>query len=138
MEEAVGRLYADLAERTEDKKVAAVLTDLAGWEAGHEKRVVELAAQAGVPASALETDAKAGVVEGGFDAEAFVADNAALLGSRRGILELAMMAEAHALDLYHLFAQAVTDGACQSLLHAVADEEKGHLARLGLLMEETA
>ena len=68
----------------------------------------------------------------------FVADNTAQLGSRRGILELAMMAEAHALDLYLLFAQVVTDEASRDLLHAVADEERVHLARLGRLMEGTA
>jgi sulfur-carrier protein adenylyltransferase/sulfurtransferase len=138
LEEGLGRLYADLAERAEDKKVAALLTELAGWEVGHEKRVTELAVQAGVPESALEVEATARVIEGGFDPEAFVADNAEQLGSRRGILELAMMVEAHALDLYLLFAQAVKDEAARSLLYAVADEEKGHLARLGLLMEETA
>lgn len=138
MEAGLGRLYEDLAARAEDQKVAALLTDLAGWEAAHEKSVMELAARAGVPESALQADGEARVVEGGFDPEAFVADNTAQLGSRRGILELAMMVEAHALDLYLLFAQAVTDEASRALLHAVADEEKTHLARLGQLMEETA
>jgi rubrerythrin len=138
MESALGRLYADLAARASDADLAALLTELAGWEAAHEKSVIELAARAGVPESALQADAGARVVEGGFDPEAFVADNAAQLGSRPGILELAMMAEAHALDLYLLFAQAVTDEASRNLLHAVADEERIHLARLGRLMEGTA
>jgi rhodanese-related sulfurtransferase/rubrerythrin len=138
MEAGLARLYADLAGRAEDQKVAALLTDLAGWEAAHEKRVTELAVQAGVAEGVLEAGAQGRVIEGGFDPEAFVADNTEQLGSRRGILELAMMVEAHALDLYLLFAQAVTDEAARSLLYAVADEEKGHLARLGLLMEETA
>ena len=138
MEAGLGRLYADLAARAQDKKVAALLTELAGWEEAHEKSVMELAARAGVPESALQTEAGARVIEGGFDPEAFMADNAAQLGSRRGILELAMMVEAHALDLYLLFAQAVTDESSRGLLHVVADEEKTHLARLGRLMEETA
>jgi rhodanese-related sulfurtransferase/rubrerythrin len=138
MEDGLGRLYADFAERAGDEKVAAVLSDLASWEAGHEKRVVELAARAGVLENAVKGEAATRVIEGGFDLDAFVADNAAQLQSRRGILELAMMVEAHSLDLYLLFSQAVVDDKSKGLLNALADEEKGHLARLGLLMEEMA
>jgi glutaredoxin-like protein NrdH len=46
-----------------------------------------------------------------------------------------MMLEAQALDLYTRYAQKVEDAQSRSVLHGIAEEEKGHLAALGSLME---
>lgn len=135
METGLGRLYTELAARTAQADVKALLEELAGWEAGHDASLRQLAKQAGVPDAALEAPAGGDLVEGGFEAERLVSDNAALVASREGILTLAMMVEAQALDLYLLFADDVADAAARRLLHALADEEKAHLARLGALLE---
>jgi len=136
MEAGLGQLYTRLAARAPDAEVRQLLEELAGWEVGHGEGLRALAKQVGVSDAALDEPAgDGGLVEGGFEPERLVADNAARLDSREGILTLAMMVEAQALDLYLLFAEDVTDETARRLLHALADEEKTHLARLGALLE---
>lgn len=135
MEAALGKMYGDLAATAQDAELKKLLLDLASAEQAHEKGVVDLAAHAGVVESALRTQQAGKLIEGGFEAEAFLRDNADQLGTREGVLELAMMVEAHALDLYLCLAQRVPDEASRTLLHGIADEEKQHLRRLGQLRE---
>ena len=47
-----------------------------------------------------------------------------------------MMLETQALDLYLRFARRCDNRPTQTILLAVADEEKVHLRRLGRLLEE--
>ena len=54
------------------------------------------------------------------------------------LLSLAMMLEAQALDLYTRYAQKVEDVQSRSVLHDIAEDEKGHLTALGSLMEGRA
>ena len=88
------------------------------------------------PAKALfEEKIVAGVMEGGFTGEEFLEKNKPLLDTVENLLSLAMMLEAQALDLYTRYAQKVEDARSRSVLHDIAEEEKGHLATLGALVE---
>ena len=55
---------------------------------------------------------------------------------RYGILDLAMMLETQALDLYLRFAEKSSDERTQKVLFSIADEEKAHLGSLGALMNK--
>ena len=72
-----------------------------------------------------------GVMEGGFTGEEFLEKNKPLLDTVENLLSLAMMLEAQALDLYTRYAQKVEDVQSRSVLHDIAEDEKGHLAALG-------
>jgi rubrerythrin len=52
------------------------------------------------------------------------------------VLELAMMLETRALDLYLRFADRICLAQTKEALFTLAGEEKAHLARLGRLLEE--
>jgi rubrerythrin len=58
--------------------------------------------------------------------------------SLSGMLELAMMLETQALDLYLRFAAKLSHPQAKEVLYILAQEEKGHLARLAKLWEEKA
>jgi len=57
-------------------------------------------------------------------------------GSVQGLLDLAMMLETQALDLYLRFAEISADERTQNVLFSIADEEKAHLSSLGDLMDK--
>jgi len=138
MEAALGTMYAKLADGSKDTELRKLLLDLASAEQAHEKGVHDLARLAGVPAAALDDVGHGALIEGGFEAEAFLRDNAGQLETRDGVLELAMMVEAHALDLYLRLAHEVPDEASRTLLQGIAEEEKQHLRRLAQLRERSA
>jgi rubrerythrin len=52
------------------------------------------------------------------------------------VLDVAMMLETQALDLYLRFAEKSTDEQTQNVLFSIADEEKAHLSSLGDLMDK--
>ena len=62
--------------------------------------------------------------------------NEAHLDTVSQVLDLAMMLETQALDLYLRFADRCAQTAAKTILFVIADEEKLHLARLGRLLEE--
>ena len=75
-------------------------------------------------------------LEGGFDAEEFLAANQAHLQTAPEVLDLAMMLETQALDLYLRFAGLSHQPQTKEVLYTLAGEEKAHLASLGRLLEE--
>ena len=70
-------------------------------------------------------------LEGGFGAKEFLAANEAHLQTVPGVLDLAMMLETQALDLYLRFADRSDQPQTKEVLYALAGEEKAHLASLG-------
>jgi rubrerythrin len=50
------------------------------------------------------------------------------------VIEMAMMIEAQALDLYMRYADKTGNEEAEGLLHQLAQEEKNHLKLLGRLM----
>ena len=76
-----------------------------------------------------------GAMEGGLTGEEFLEKNKPFLNSVETLLSLAMMLEAQALDLYTRYAHKSQDIQTRSVLHDIAEEEKGHLTALGGLVE---
>jgi len=55
-----------------------------------------------------------------------------------GVLNIAMMLETQALDLYLRYSQKAENEESKTVLYDIAEEEKAHLATLGRLMEAKA
>ena len=67
-------------------------------------------------------------MEGGFDTDAFLKANSDFLAKETDILDLAMMLETQALDLYIRFAGRMKNADSRETLNIIANEEKAHLA----------
>ena len=76
------------------------------------------------------------ILEGGFDMAEFMEQNEPILKTVPNVIDLAMMLETQALDLYLRFAAKSTNTETKDVLFKIAQEEKGHLAALGRLLEE--
>ena len=138
MEKGLQIFYETAAARTQDRELRELAAKLAQVEIQHELSLFQVYRgfdpepdQAGFEAAIAPR-----VMEGGFNIQQFLADNAAHLQTVRGLLELAMMLETQALDLYLRFAHHSGDTQTREVLFHLADAEKAHLASLGRLLEE--
>ena len=76
------------------------------------------------------------VMEGGLDIDSFMERNRPYLNTVAGYVDIAMMIEIHALDLYLRMANESRDSQTQKVLRRIADEEKAHLTMLGRYLDE--
>lgn len=139
MEMGLGIVYLNMIERSDDPEVQSLLTRLAGIETRHKKRLLEILAEidsAITDTDAYEADLHPSILEGGFGLDDFMKENESFFGSVQGVLDLAMMLETQALDLYLRFAEKSADERTQTILFSIADEEKAHLSSLGDLMDK--
>jgi rhodanese-related sulfurtransferase/rubrerythrin len=140
MEEGLGGYYRSVMKKTDDKEVASLLEKLASIEDRHKDRLMEVYKT--IDASATEEKVKedicARTMEGGFDFYEFKKHNEQYTDSVSGILTLAMMIEAQAMDLYSKFADSSENQDTKKILHKIADEEKAHLTALEKLQDEKA
>jgi len=105
----------------------------------HEDRLFEAYRQVEPQAQdrqAFEAHVAADTLEGGFNAREFLEANKSHLETVPQVLDLAMMLEAQALDLYLRFAGRCTQEQTREVLFTLAGEEKAHLDSLGHLLEE--
>ncbi len=77
-------------------------------------------------------------MEGGLDMDRFLLENASFLESVRGCLELAMMIEVQALDLYLRMGETCSHPGTKEVFFGLGDEEKSHLRALGELLGSLA
>jgi len=139
MERALEIFYAKCLEQAEDKDLKDLFTKLEHVEEVHKKKVYErYAAQApnAPEMAAFEADLTPDIMEGGFKVKEFLDVNQPWLKTPRQALELAMMLETQALDLYLRFAEKSREDQTKEVLFKLADEEKGHLKSLGRLLDE--
>ena len=137
MEMGLGTVYRHMMERSGDPELRSLLDKLAGIENQHKKRLIDILCEidsAVTDTESYEAQIRPAVLEGGFGLDDFMKENESSFGSRQGILDLAMMLETQALDLYLRFAEKSSDRRTQSVLFSIADEEKAHLGLLGDLM----
>jgi rubrerythrin len=135
MEMGLGIAYLNMIERSDDPEVQS----LADIETLHKKRLLEILAEIDSAISdtdAYEADLRSSILEGGFGLDDFMKENESFFGSVQGVLDLAMMLETQALDLYLRFAEKSSDERTQKVLFSIADEEKAHLGSLGDLMDK--
>jgi len=139
MEMGLGDFYRTMTSQVSDPDVAALLDRLAVVEDKHKEYLLDLHRTilgSEPDVIGLESSANTRIVEGGFDAATLVEKNRPIMQTVTGVLELAMMLETHALDLYLRFAGNVRKDTGRQILFAIADEEKAHLAALGDMMEQ--
>jgi sulfur-carrier protein adenylyltransferase/sulfurtransferase len=139
MEESLGGFYVAVRSQTADEGVAQLLDHLISIEDKHKARLMEFyraVEPSGLSVEAFEADVRSGVMEGGFDPDAFMKRNEGSLGTVPDILDLCMMLEAQALDLYLRFSFRTESEQTKEVLNRIADEEKSHLSALGRLREE--
>lgn len=139
MEQSLGHFYRSVSAMTNDADLCKLLDLLSSIEDKHKEYLLTLyGAMTASPPSrdAFEGQVSEKIMEGGFEQDVFMRRNNQFLGSVQDIIDLAMMLETQALDLYLRFSQKVEDVKTATTLHRIADEEKAHLQSLGRLREE--
>ena len=139
MEKALQLFYDTLKQQSPDQELQELFGKLAQVEVRHEQRLFEVysrVASGGQDLASFESTIVPQTLEGGFNADEFLAANQAHLQTAIQVLDLAMMLETQALDLYLRFANRCKQPQTKEVLYALAGEEKAHLASLGRLLEE--
>lgn len=139
MEMSLGSFYETMSKRMEDKEVFELLTQLASIEEKHKQYLLEMLRSiepSVVDQAAFESEISSTIMEGGFNSDEFIKKNEEFMRSVTGLLDMAMMLETQALDLYLRFAEKIESDEARQILYKISDEEKGHLAALGRMREE--
>jgi len=139
MEKTLGGFYRRVGDQTADAELGRLLDTLASIEEKHKQYLMELylsVEPSGPPAEEFERDVDSTVMEGGFRTDEFIRTNERFLKSVPDVLDLSMMLEAQALDLYIRFSQKTANEETRAILSRIADEEKGHLTALGRLRDK--
>jgi rhodanese-related sulfurtransferase/rubrerythrin len=139
LERALGIFYDRCQEKAQDKDLVDLLAKLGHVEEVHKKKVYEryVALVPDAPDMAsFQADMEPEVMEGGFRLKDFLTANEPWLKSINQVLELAMMLETQALDLYLRFAEKSQEDETRQVLFTLADEEKVHVKSLGRLLDE--
>jgi sulfur-carrier protein adenylyltransferase/sulfurtransferase len=141
MEHGLGRFYDAARVRAKDTRVVELLTTLVGVEERHKQKLEQtyatLMPENVAPSVALQPIGSE-IMEGGFRMDEFMTQNQHLMDDREKVLEMAIMLESQALDLYLRFAEKIQVETTRGFLYGIAQEEKQHLAALGRLYDETA
>ncbi len=138
MEQSLGAFYRTARTRTDDIEVESLLEKLASVEEKHKEYLVELYCQIEPTFStreSFEAQVTDQVMEGGFRTSQFLKQNEKFFSHVPSLLDLSMMLETQALDLYLRFADKTVDEQAKTILHRIGDEEKQHLAALGKMRE---
>jgi len=139
MEEGLGGLYRILAKDMADSEVVDILTKLAKVEENHKQRLFDLYLTIDPTVTdreAFETEISSSFMEGGFTTEEFLEQYRDYMKTVPHVIDVAMMLETQALDLYMRYSDKADDDKSKAVLHDIAEEEKAHLKALGRLMEE--
>ena len=138
MEKGLGEFYSSAANMIKDKDVAGLLRKLARIEENHKQKLLDIYMTLNKTETfpeAFETENMTDMMEGGFTTEDFLAKNRPAMKTTGDVLNLAMMLETQALDLYLRYSRNAEDKESRKALHRIAEDEKAHLAALGDMME---
>ena len=140
MEEGLRKFHQEIQSRTVDKDLHGLLTVLIKAEESHKQALTKLLEKlnegqqaGGIVESSPGLDPD--LMEGGIEVAAFIQQNERYLQSVSGYLELAMMIETQALDLYLRMASESANAVTKEVLFRVSEEEKAHLAMLGQYLD---
>jgi len=137
MESGLGSFYTSMADRSGDPGVKDLLGRLARIEGRHRQKLADLYETLSPgDKDSLEEHAQTDKIEGGFTTEEFLERHGSAMQTLSGLMDVAMMLEGQALDLYSRYAHTLDDSTGKAILMDIAEEEKAHLAALGRLMEE--
>ena len=141
MEHSLGEFYEKARQTVRDRELAELMEKLANVENKHKAYLIELYTaidSRSASGEILEAEMASKIMEGGFDSAEFLKKNERFMQSVPDLLDLSMMVETQALDLYIRFAGRTENEHTKQVLYKIADEEKGHLAALGELREARA
>lgn len=138
MEESLKQFYQTLLAKARDSDVRQLFTKMVEVSNLHKQKFEDFYQQIepGKDVIELQATVKTDIMEGGYKVEDFIRKNAPYMQTLMGALDIAMMLETQALDLYGRFAEKVEAAATKDFLLHVAQEEKVHLNMLGQLLEE--
>jgi rhodanese-related sulfurtransferase/rubrerythrin len=144
MEEGLKKFHEAFRAKTDDAALSTLLTGLIKAEESHEKTLLELreslaSSAQDIPsglAGAFSDAFQSRLMEGGVDINAFMKQNQPFLNDVPGYLDLAMMIETQALDLYLRMAAGSRNELTRKILLRIGNEEKAHLALLGNYLNE--
>ncbi len=138
MEESLKQFYQSLLATATDPEVRRLFSKMVEVSDLHKKKFQDFYRQAepGQEMTALEMRIRTDIMEGGYKMSEFLEKNRPYMATLLGALDIAMMLETQALDLYRRFAEKAAVAATQEFLLQVAQEEKVHLLMLGNLLEE--
>jgi rhodanese-related sulfurtransferase/rubrerythrin len=134
LEDGLQRFYARLGEDAEGRDIGRRFHRLGAIELVHKQKI--LAMYQKITGSRLrENDPPRKIpdirMEGGWNLKHFLESNRAAMQSVQDVINLAMVIETQALDLYLRWAGESRDAGVRGFFFALADEEKAHLRRLG-------
>ena len=139
LEEGLQKFYSTSAGLASDPKVAGILTKLAEIEGRHKHKLFNLyltfepAAQ---NIEAFEAGINSELMEGGGHPDKLLEQNECTFKTAAELLNLAMMLEAQAMDLYLRYADESATHEVKEVFFKIADEEKSHLKSLGYILEQ--
>jgi sulfur-carrier protein adenylyltransferase/sulfurtransferase len=134
MEEGLKRFHLAILNKTDDPDFSKLLTQLVKAEEGHERTLLSMMPDLDARDAILRelsSDPGAALIEGGIDLQEYLRQNDRFLKSIEGYLELAMMIETQAMDLYLRLGDLSRNVASREIFFKIGDEEKAHLAMLG-------
>jgi rhodanese-related sulfurtransferase/rubrerythrin len=137
MENGLQLFYKTMLDRTRDQDLRDLFSMLARVEEQHKQRLLEQYRRM-EPAGnhpTLPGRSAPEILEGGFNLKELLEKNEPYLQTMPQVLDLAMMLETQALDLYLRLAGRCSQAAAREVLVSLAQEEKAHLASLGGLLE---
>lgn len=134
-EAGLEQFYRAAVDRSRIAGVRNLLEKLVRAEESHKHNLLRLLQSlGGQPEAPCAPD---GLMEGGLKIDDFLARNDYYLKSSQDCLELAMMIEVQALDLYLSMAQTCADAPAKELFYRLGEDEKAHLNWLADLSAKT-
>lgn len=137
MEENLQRFYVQRADMAETPERIELFMELAGFEDRHKQTLANLYERVtGEQLVAKAADEAAGDdVEGGIEINDFLTRYPQAFDSDQGVLDLAAVVEAQALDYYQRCAAVAEKEETVDVLNTLAREEKAHLKLIGKFMD---
>ena len=142
MESNLQRFYVQRADMAETLERIELFMELAGFEDRHKDTLYNLYLKITgekMTRDGFEKDAFDSVgftAEGGVDIEDFLEEHGPAFEDEQGVLQLATMVEAQALDYYLRCAMKIENPETLRVLQILAREEKAHLKLLGKFMDK--
>ncbi len=125
MEEGLQQLYLMLEGLCEDTAVKALLLRLAKFEESHKARLKAL-----FPHIEKDDETDRDILEGGFDKQKFLDHFQSRLVVEDDVIQLGMMLETQAYDLYSRLSKNAKDPQSKEFFQFMRGEEKQHLVFL--------
>jgi rhodanese-related sulfurtransferase/rubrerythrin len=141
LEEGSRMFYMGVSELTTDAEAKKTFKTIAEAEAKHKDTILETYGQVTgqhLDETLFDREPLKGVMEGGRSIEEVIGFLREKGRTLLDILEVSMQVETNALDLYIKIFRKIEDRNAIRVFEALIEEEKRHLARIGVLIGERA